>query len=365
MKQSILTKLKTGRVGRAQKIVIYAPEGFGKSTLASQFPSPVFLDVEDSTSQLDVTRLTRADLPTLASVETALSELISAKAGQTLVIDTIDWLEQLAHDDVIASANNPKITGIEDFGYGKGYTALAERMTIFLRRLDDAISAGINVVLLGHSKVVKFEPPDGVGPFDRYEMKLSKHVAPLVKEWADAVLFGNWRLQVRQKDNNEVGAKIKGVGGRERLMHCNRCAAWDAKNRHGLGDTEAWGAATIEKAFASAGAAWSGKFEVPANGAQGDPATTGGLGAALHETEPEPQSDPPDDIPGIPPVDQLRGDVARIIVGKESEVNAHLLSGGKIRAGQTWRDAADDYLNRIVKNPAGFLKVVEKEGGAK
>ena len=31
---------------RALGIVLYGPEGIGKSTLASQFPAPVFIDLE-------------------------------------------------------------------------------------------------------------------------------------------------------------------------------------------------------------------------------------------------------------------------------------------------------------------------------
>ena len=45
-----------GKVETAKKVVIYGPEGIGKSTLASMFPDAVFIDTEGSTKELDVAR---------------------------------------------------------------------------------------------------------------------------------------------------------------------------------------------------------------------------------------------------------------------------------------------------------------------
>lgn len=41
-----------GKIKSAQKVVIYGPEGIGKSTFASQFPNPLFIDTEGSTKIL-------------------------------------------------------------------------------------------------------------------------------------------------------------------------------------------------------------------------------------------------------------------------------------------------------------------------
>lgn len=350
---SILNKITTGKRGRAQKVVIFAPEGFGKSTLASQFPSPLFFDIEDSTSQLDVLRLGRDVLTDLKTFEAGLVDV--AKTAKllpcsTLVVDTIDWLEQMVLDAVIAEANNPKIQGVEDFGYGKGYVALKERMTLVMARFDAVIAAGVTVVLLAHSKVVKFEPPDGAGPYDRYEMKLSKHVGPLVKEWADMLLFGNWRTQVRERDKDESGAQFKGVGGKERLMHCNRTAAWDAKNRHGMADVEKWEIEVIAKAFRDVGAAWGNNGAAPAPVVESKPA------AAAKQPASDPKAD---EIPGIPNPETAVVDVelARICEPHAAAVTAYLLESKRIAVGEDWRNVSPDFAARIKKNPAGFLKV--------
>ena len=45
-----------GKIYKAQKVLIYGPEGIGKTTFASKFPDPVFIDTEGSTLHYDVTR---------------------------------------------------------------------------------------------------------------------------------------------------------------------------------------------------------------------------------------------------------------------------------------------------------------------
>ena len=52
-----MLKIETGLETRALKVVIYGAEGIGKSTFASQFPNPLFLDTEGGTSSLNVRRV--------------------------------------------------------------------------------------------------------------------------------------------------------------------------------------------------------------------------------------------------------------------------------------------------------------------
>lgn len=50
-------QITKGKRARAQKVVIYGPEGIGKSSFAANFPDPVFIDTEGSTDNMDVARL--------------------------------------------------------------------------------------------------------------------------------------------------------------------------------------------------------------------------------------------------------------------------------------------------------------------
>ena len=45
--------IKSGRLNKPVKAVIYGLEGTGKSTLAAQTPNPLFLDTEGGTTYLD------------------------------------------------------------------------------------------------------------------------------------------------------------------------------------------------------------------------------------------------------------------------------------------------------------------------
>ena len=120
---------------------------------------------------------------------------------------------------------------IEDFGYGKGYTYVKEAFSELLSDCDDLINDGINVVLTAHAIMRKFEQPDERGAYDRWELKLSKQVSPMLKEWSDMVLFCNYKTYTQRQDNGSY----KVMGG-QRVMYTTHNPCWDAKNRYGLPD---------------------------------------------------------------------------------------------------------------------------------
>jgi len=225
-------EITKGIIKKAVKVVIYGPEGIGKSTLASRFPEPVFIDTEGSTSSMDVARL-----PKPTSWTMLLSEVDYVKSNptccRTLVIDTADWAEQLCSSQVCASHH---IDGIEDLGYGKGYVYLKEEFGRLLNKASDLLDLGINVVITAHAMMRKFEQPDELGAYDRWELKLSKQCAPLLKEWSDMLLFCTYKTIVVNVDNKgATKGKNKAQGGR-RVIYTQHHPCWDAKNRFGLPD---------------------------------------------------------------------------------------------------------------------------------
>lgn len=213
------------------KVVLYGPEGIGKSTFAAKFPNPLFIDTEDSTTTMDVRRFQKPQ------TWTELLHMIDyVKTHQdvcsTLIIDTADWAERLCEQAICMAGHK---ASIEDFGYGKGYTMAAEEFGKLLDMLSDLMnSAKINIVLTAHSVIRKFERPDEMGAYDRYELKLGNKAgskcSALVKEWCDILLFANYKEIV-----SEVNGKKKAQGGR-RVMYTNHHPCWDAKNRIGLDD---------------------------------------------------------------------------------------------------------------------------------
>ena len=222
-----MLNISSGRIEKPQKVVIYGPEGIGKTTFAAQFPDPVFIDTEGSTYHMNVKRTEKPQ-----SWQQLMDQVqqIAQTPGicKTLVLDTADWAEMICTEMV---CNKYQKKGIEDFGYGKGYVFLQEEFGRLLNALTEVINAGMNVVMTAHAKMRKFEQPDEMGAYDRWEMKLSKQVAPMVKEWADMVLFANYKTYVVAADDK--GKKHKAQGGK-RVIFTAHHPCWDAKNRHGL-----------------------------------------------------------------------------------------------------------------------------------
>lgn len=214
-----------GKEKRPLKIVVYGPEGIGKSTFASQFPEPLFIDTEGGTSNLDVRRIKcNKSWDELISIVKEIKE--NPTICKTVVIDTADWAETLCTNAVCEKYRK---NNIEDFGYGKGYVYLVDEFSKLLTYLDQLIEVGINVVITAHAKPRKFELPEEQGAFDRYEMKLTKQVAPLIKEYSDALFFVNYKIYVVTTDTN----KKKAQGGK-RVLYTTHNPTYDAKNRFDL-----------------------------------------------------------------------------------------------------------------------------------
>ncbi|MFT4107714.1 MAG: ATP-binding protein [Lacrimispora sp.] len=223
-----------GKIPSAKKVIVYGPEGIGKSTFAAQFPEPVFIDTEGSTKDMDVARFEKASSWTMLMEQIRYTKA-HPEICKTLVIDTADWAEQMSIADLCAK-NGKK--GIEDFGYGNGYVYAKEEFGRFLNALEEVVEAGINVVVTAHAHIKKFDQPDELGSYDRWELKLGKktssQTAPLLKEWADMVLFCNYKTMVVNVDGQGAQkGKNKAQGGK-RVMYTAHHTCWDAKNRYGL-----------------------------------------------------------------------------------------------------------------------------------
>ena len=221
-------KVAKGKLSRTQKSVIYGCEGVGKSTFASNFPKPIFVDLEGGTAHLDIERV---EIPSWEELLNVIDELCKDSQGyKTFVMDTADWAERMCSGYL---CRKYKKTGIEDFGYGKGFQYLAEEYASMLGKLTTLQNCGMHIVILAHSTIKKLELPEENGAYDHYELKCSKTVSPLLKEWADGLLFANYRTFIQANSSG----KGKAIGGKERVLYTEHTAFCDAKNRWGLSGT--------------------------------------------------------------------------------------------------------------------------------
>ena len=224
-------KISRGLQTGPQKVVLYGPEGIGKSTFGAQFPAPLFLDVEQGTRHIDVARIDPAPASWTALLETVKEFLAERpKEFATLVLDTADWAEQLCIDSV---CKRNQWSDIQQPGYGRGPSAVMTEFGKLLNNLNDVVEAGYNVVILAHSKMRKFEEPNEAAAYDRWELKLLPGSASMVKEWCDMLLFANYKSIVLTSNDGKKG-KAQGQG--KRVIYTTHHSCWDAKNRHGLPD---------------------------------------------------------------------------------------------------------------------------------
>ena len=229
----MLDQIQTGRQRRPPRVVVYGPEGIGKSSFGAGCPDAVFLQTEDGLGELDCTRL-----PLATSYPQFVEQLgaVCSKDHQfkTLVVDTLDWLEKLIWADVCRKESKQSI---EEIPYGKGYKLALQQWKEVLAGLDYARNdRGMAVVLLAHAKIERFEDPESQG-YDRYTLRLHKDADATVREWSDAVLFATRKQRVEKVGsgfNERTIAKPIGADGGERVLRTVGGPACTAKNRFGI-----------------------------------------------------------------------------------------------------------------------------------
>jgi len=233
---SMFAKIQRGRQPMPPRVLLYGVEGIGKSTFGAQAPKPIFIQTEDGLNEIDCDKFplaTRYD-----EVVAALADLRREEHDyETVVIDSLDWLERLVFDKLCAEHNAASIEQVAG-GYSKGYTLALSYWREIIEHLNALRNQrGMVVLLIAHSKVERFEDPES-SPYDRYSPRLHKHAAALVSEWCDAVLFATRKMRTQSEDagfgRKRTTAHAIGKAGGERILRCVGGPSCVAKNRYGI-----------------------------------------------------------------------------------------------------------------------------------
>lgn len=228
---------KAGTGMSSPRILLAAVEGWGKTTMGSYAPSPIFLMARGETG-LDTLRDQRL-IPEVSSFEVldswpavlaSVDYLTSTDTGhQTAVFDALGGFERLCHEHVCLTQFRGE-WGEKGFAsFQKGYELSVNEWLKLLERLDRLRSArGMCVLLLSHCKIKTFKNPEGPD-FDRYVADCHEKTWGITHKWADAVLFGRFRTIVTE----EKGRK-RGIGGGDRVIYTQHSDVRDAKNRFGM-----------------------------------------------------------------------------------------------------------------------------------
>ncbi|GAA0768685.1 ATP-binding protein [Brevundimonas olei] len=229
-----LKELKTTR-GPAlpPRLLIYGPPGKGKTSLASQFPDPIFIDVEQGIPT-GIAAPSFGEIAGYDAVMDNLGRLASEDHDfRTVIIDTLDRLEPMVWAKVCA---DNQFKSIEDPGYGKGYV-LADRYWSDLQAALNYLrrERGMTIILIAHSTVERFDSPT-TAPYSRYDIRLHKRALALFQDEVDGIFFVNEDPTLKTDDVGFNKKVTHAEGGGVRWIYTDGRPAFTAKNRFGTPD---------------------------------------------------------------------------------------------------------------------------------
>lgn len=233
-RKSLLAEVVSGVVAAPIWLLIYAPEGMGKSTFASRAPKPIWLGADNGTQHLDIKRYPAPS--TWAELRDAIADLTENPHDYvTLVIDPLGWFEPIVWAEVCRRTNTAS-GSIEDVGGGfqKGYeAALIEwrQLLADIERLSE--KRGMNVIFIAHSQTKKQKSPDAED-FDRYVLQMNEKAAAIFRQRVDYVLFARRNVWTEATATNKK--RYRGIADGERYLHTAWTPAYDAKSRPQLPD---------------------------------------------------------------------------------------------------------------------------------
>jgi len=218
--------ISKGKIQRSFFVLLYGVPKIGKTHLASLAPEPVFLDVENGSSQFDVARV-EGDITSYEKLMTGVREIYKSPDFKTCVIDSVTAVERIftAH---LLKENAWKT--LEDPGYGKGYGALTGMWSHFIGVCESMRNSGKNVILIGHQRVKTTNDPM-LEPYDRVEIDVAKNAASSIVSATDAVLYYRWKTRVKKGEN---GKRSVGLSSGDRELYTHEKAGFLAGNRYGL-----------------------------------------------------------------------------------------------------------------------------------
>lgn len=202
------------------RLVVFGPPGVGKSSFACGAPDTIALDYESGLSEIGVDRV-RGPATWAASLALVRELCEADHAYRTIVIDTIDRLEDQATEDVCKAG---KKASLADFGYGDGYEAVAARWREILFALESARARGREVVLVAHVQQ-KIQDDPMLGKYDKLVAALGKRCWSATHRWADAVLFAQYEAGLIEGRAIMTGSRV---------LYTSAATGFDAKNRWGL-----------------------------------------------------------------------------------------------------------------------------------
>lgn len=227
------------------RILIYGPEKMGKTSLAAEFPDPIFLRIECGPPEgVD---LPGWDIACKDDIYDAIGELYNSDHDfKTVVIDSVSALERKviwpSVLDTVTIQDGPragqKADNIEDYGFGKGYAYTLQIWEDIIDGMNSLRQRGMSIIYIGHSVVTEFKDPMNA-TYSVYDIALQNAVkvsaAARLKQEVDAILFINTDTRAEKEDpSNKFNKRVIAKGGTSRWIHAEKSAGFSAGNRYDM-----------------------------------------------------------------------------------------------------------------------------------
>jgi hypothetical protein len=222
-------KIVTGRKIKPVNLMIYGEHGLGKTSLPSEANNPIYVGSEEN-DEFDIARMPKVEV--WKDLTDQLAWLLKEKHDyKTLVIDTVDALEQVAQKEILKQQSG-KTMATAFGGYGKAYERMAD---MFLDIRDEYLvklrdTKGMNIVILAHAEKSKHEDPMTNTSYDHYSTAIHKKIKPIFEDWVSAILFITWQVYKTQSNDGREHA----VGDGSRMIYTEQRPSHVAKNRFEL-----------------------------------------------------------------------------------------------------------------------------------
>ena len=213
-----------GRVGGAQRTMIYGSAGVGKSTLLALAPKVLILDLEGGTREMDVPRI--SGIETFGQLRSVLANDALFDEFDMIGIDTLSKVEILAKQEVFdttRTSDGSTATSLEAYGYGKGYQYVYDMCRLVLQDMERQLRRGKHITCVAHDTTSKVPNPNGED-YIRFEPRLQSlrsgksDVRDLFVENSDHVIFVGYDVAVT-KDGKGRGAGTRTIFTTEKPTH--------------------------------------------------------------------------------------------------------------------------------------------------
>lgn len=218
-----LSTLKKEKQFNAPRILLLGAEKIGKSSWACSANNPIVLPMKGEEGVDDLISPNVHSTDTCESLNDVLGWLYALYTNdtdrQTIILDSASALQPLLWDTTIKRWNSAKedkqktAVSIETVGggYSKGYSEALVEWRLVTEALD-ALRKDKNMtsIIIGHV-TVKEESDPIVGVYNAFNFALDKKAASLLYQWADLILFANYKGAVKKEDKGFNAEAKRGI----------------------------------------------------------------------------------------------------------------------------------------------------------